>query len=1423
MKSIRYLSVLLIIILIIPLQSYQLIDEREIVSYKLDSITPLRESMLIDIIDKIDYSQDLTRVIINDRVLAMKYSDIQLLRSKGLNFMIDQPLVFNNLRDISRFQEISKADLLISNNFTGKNVNIAIVDSGVDFSNLDIREALARDSNNKPIMLDADAQGIVLTDTKFIAKIENGRIVNNTNIVYDDYTSDVYVNKNGVFLRAVRENSTLFKIYNPLYPFLSSVTFNATTPSDWKIGNNPSDYIKSASGVYRMGFAVEVQFHLGRFGLIILPVLVVDSKEPNVYDTIIPDMSDAWVDFAIFELGHDYRKLKFDYDFTDEDGRVIGDGNELLLYDADNDDLPDLSAGILGARVVDLWGVVSNKSIFNPTTGLPNATILEPMDRNGKYFGIMYDFFGHGTAVASTIVSQGINKYNIYNNGTEYNIKGVAPNAKIIPIKALWAGDTEYAWLWAAGFDLVNNTWVYNNKRGDIINNSWSIPVFTLLEYAPGYDHLGALADILSTPGSLDDNYPGILIVSSAGNSGYAHGTISSPASSILSLSVGATTNNVFVGYGFTKNQPRFGNSTIYYNDIAEFSSKGPLVNGYPKPEIVATGAYAFVPMLINIKHLDSDPVWLFGGTSMAAPIVSGAASLVIQALREKGIEPTPSLIKSILLSNAKDINNEPFTQGAGVLDLTNVLQYINNDSFIVYTNYIYDIPNTHHYNDIFRINYTYTHQSSVWYAGFINRNESREEQFYIHNPDDNILLVNIRPTTLELIKRIEINGTTTPRVYDPILNTTGGFITNYIRLNKTDIPSDTELMIIRLRFPFETFMNMSEIYAHHLAISSLYLYEWSDINNDNTIAFNEIKLVNRGGAYGTVQDISIHKPLTRIKDNMLIGVYPVPKVISFWTGVRDINATAMNYTLTIDLYKKSQWDMVSSSDTLLIKPNSTKSFKVKISVPMDTPYSIYQGYLTISSSKHVTNIPISFSIPVAIDKKDIPFVILNNSSDTLFYGPSLTGSFDMSSRFNSGEWKFYHLNVSDPSINTLSVKVIWEDDLTSISIFAIDPNGKIIATSVPAGVFQTFIRWGSNDWLGSGALGSGAFYPSGNFGNNTSVIYIPINGSGIYTLMLHNTLFNAKNLTEPLRIELKASTILPDMEEPSIEFDIPRYTKGGISIPVNIYDKNIESVRYAIDGKEQILYNNNIIIDSNMSDGLHTLQIYARDSVGNTITKSASFIIDNREPDIIFDIPDKIFSGIIEINVQVIDDNLGRLSIKLPDGSEINNTRFTLDTRLINDGKYEIMINATDLAGNNSILIKDIDIDNTLPLISLEASKSDKIIGVIDILYNVNDPNLDSILLSIDNLSIALDDNTGIYKLDTSSLNDGEHEITIIAKDLANNEISKSIKINTINKEVLVENSRNYGVVIGIIIGGIIAASILTPLYLRKRRFINY
>ena len=100
----------------------------------------------------------------------------------------------------------------------------------------------------------------------------------------------------------------------------------------------------------------------GLFGKIqVVPVLVVDSINPGVYDTVIPDLSTSWQDY-IRDENDSNKKLDYDFDFTDEIPIVLGSGNEFLVYDSDNDGKNDYSAGTFGAQVLDVYGVIKNNS-----------------------------------------------------------------------------------------------------------------------------------------------------------------------------------------------------------------------------------------------------------------------------------------------------------------------------------------------------------------------------------------------------------------------------------------------------------------------------------------------------------------------------------------------------------------------------------------------------------------------------------------------------------------------------------------------------------------------------------------------------------------------------------------------------------------------------------------------------------------------------------------------------------------------------------------------------------------------------------------------------------------------------------------------------------------------------------------------------
>ena len=633
-------------------------------------------------------------------IVVIPENTISIFQSKGFHVIEDFQLDFHskyiskdNISQISTIGNIANSERVHSlYNVTGKNVKIAIIDTGVDFSNLDIQHSVARDEQNIPIMLDPDGQGLILTNATFAANIDQyGTIKNFTKSAKHETTSDVYVKSRdgGVFLNIAQNgDETSLLVYNSMFPMYGNTPLlNGTLSEDMKIGKDKHDYIESKSGVYHLG----VMFQGTPRQPQVVPVLVVDSKISGIYDTIIPDMSTSWQDFTNTS---DNEKPEFDFDFTDDVLHVIGDGNEFLVYDYDDDGKFDYSAGTLGAQVLDIYGAINKKSNIDKNFGAINGTLLPPIDQSGQFFGVMTDVLGHGTASAGTIVSKGLQEYDIYNNTKKFHIKGIAPDAKIIPVKALWFGDILYAWLWSAGFDNDDVEWNFSGStRADIISNSWGVSTFPNFEYAPGFDLLSLVMTTLSLPGSFNEDYPGVLMVSSAGNSGHGYGTIGLPNASPTGISVGATTNNIFVGFGPFKDEPRFGNSTKHSDHVVDFSSRGPTIIGDPKPDLMSVGAYSFTPSSVTKPSEDykQDPFGMFGGTSMSAPIVSGTAALVIQSLNDNSKQFSPFDIKNILMSTAKDMQNDPFTQGSGMVDSLDAVRFVHGEGgvFQVYNDCI--------------------------------------------------------------------------------------------------------------------------------------------------------------------------------------------------------------------------------------------------------------------------------------------------------------------------------------------------------------------------------------------------------------------------------------------------------------------------------------------------------------------------------------------------------------------------------------------------------------------------------------------------------------------------------------------------------------------------------------------------------------
>ncbi|MBV8205203.1 MAG: S8 family peptidase, partial [Acidobacteria bacterium] len=296
------------------------------------------------------------------------------------------------------------------------------------------------------------------------------------------------------------------------------------------------------------------------------------------------------------------------------------------------------------------------------------------------------DQYGHGTHVAGIIAGTGSRS-----SGAGYSetFSGIAPAAKIVSLRVL---DQNGSGTDADVISAINTAIQLKSKYNiRVINLSLGRPVFESYAQDP-------LCQAVERAWNA-----GIVVVVAAGNYGRAaatngYGTITAPGNDPYVITVGAMKDN----------------GTPQRNDdtIASYSSKGPtLFDHIIKPDLVAPGNrivsvdapgsyFEHVPSTniaqnaytIQGASAVSTSYRIMSGTSMAAPVVSGAVALMLQ----QSPALTPDQVKVRLMESASKSfpafstatdpqtgvtytsQYDAFTVGAGYLDINAALSDTN-------------------------------------------------------------------------------------------------------------------------------------------------------------------------------------------------------------------------------------------------------------------------------------------------------------------------------------------------------------------------------------------------------------------------------------------------------------------------------------------------------------------------------------------------------------------------------------------------------------------------------------------------------------------------------------------------------------------------------------------------------------------------
>lgn len=296
----------------------------------------------------------------------------------------------------------------------------------------------------------------------------------------------------------------------------------------------------------------------------------------------------------------------------------------------------------------------NHKTPYN-TINLKHRKVISYTTYADKYD----DTEAHGTHVAGTVAGFSLNNY-----GDPKRYNGMAYDAKISFFDIGNTGQSSltipnnintamFAIMYAQGARIMSNSW--GSEDNAYSANSLQVDQFML-------------------------KHPDALVLFAAGNNGTnadttnaIYNSVGAPATCKSGISVGAGLNDhqSWLAFGGT-------DSSFNFNNIADFSSKGPTADGRLKPDLMAPGwwtssaaggptANSVSPVPLNASYHCN--LRILRGTSMSTPTVAGHAVLVrqyfLQGFYPSGrpnpkdsFIPSGALLKAMLIHSGQPMQN---------------------------------------------------------------------------------------------------------------------------------------------------------------------------------------------------------------------------------------------------------------------------------------------------------------------------------------------------------------------------------------------------------------------------------------------------------------------------------------------------------------------------------------------------------------------------------------------------------------------------------------------------------------------------------------------------------------------------------------------------------------------------------------------
>ncbi|HKA83814.1 MAG TPA: S8 family serine peptidase [Acidimicrobiales bacterium] len=835
--------------------------------------------------------------------------------------------------------------------------------------------------------------------------------------------------------------------------------------------------------------------------------LVTDPNTAGVYDTVYVD------------LDNDYR-------FDDE--KPVTKASPASYRDVNGDGFTDMSGGLLyyvsdGATPIpgglDAFGVLDNS--FGPGELLAWSGDFDPAIE------------GHGTLTASNVVAQGVvnglaPKFSDLPTASHTYpgaVIGGAPDARLAPFGDIYfsfAFSTQLGYFLSTrrGIDVTSNSYGSSNVDND------------------GWDAASQEADVIHSNQRTTPLF-------STGNGAPGFGTVT-PPSPAAAIRVGASTQ--FGGTGWDS-VDRI--SQVTDDDVMVWSNRGPGANATPGVDVVADGAFSSGDTTLN-TILDGRNAWVtWGGTSRSTPVAVSATALVYEARRKAGGAITPGFYntaKNILKSSAKDFGYDSMIQGAGSVDAGKATLTAAGGRATV-------SPNEWRVGD-------YRGEEFPVFAHTIAPGGSDSQTFTLNGPG-----------TWQVSDRQMV------RTDSEDFSFSSSQVANEANFNfnapdylmdlsdRVGAHPDADLMVVRVNYPREQFdgnVDYDEDQDWRLLT-----YNWTDINGngrlwadrdgDGAVDHRDLKTVSN--VDGTADIDFKHSEME--KGEYVRFMYHRPGANTLMSFVRDpaermadglflgLQHTTHNnavpvtdFDVQIDWYSNADWDWVSTP------ASASGSFDASINVPADTPYGMYSGAIVLTNGTDSMVVPVEVAVAATVPQGPDGSIagaltfgggdVAEAQADLLYNNGSVFGANDWTWRAESGDWRFFYMDVPQepPPGSLFLTQTSWDGtapftDIDTLLMGRSENSFQVVGDQVFGAPYIIDTVGGSPNTN----TGAGVWRFDTASGGSSDVVTAPAQ-EGLHALALHQVGWQGDEFHTPFTATVGSASVTPSPAEVSTAAD---------------------------------------------------------------------------------------------------------------------------------------------------------------------------------------------------------------------------------------------------------------------------------------------